>query len=332
MGASFSQAESEKARYWLSRKVYTWGPGSLAAGTTTVFTAQQWQDPAQPQWLARLTRIAVTQNSQVQLQWIYDGATANQTQNKGFTDAMPADLQWQEVDAPAVSLLQLVAINNSGAPIPNFNLNYEIEMQRLTAADKIMLGYGLSPGDTQILGDLNKPNSTGLQQIMDQVKKGMRPLSPSEQLRRYLENADQGEDARISGTYHVTANSSTTESQPFASMTGIPSGYFDVVEQIAIPTMAALTLYVNIDNQSNVLQVAGAAFAQASPAYPWRVFLPALSTISLAVSATSTLTGVPVTVKVRRYRMTDLWKVRLGVATSAQSVGRTFAEVWAGLA
>jgi len=329
MGSVFNESEAQAARYWIQRKVYNWGPGALGTGTTTIFSAQGWQNADQPGWLARLTKIAATQNAGVQLQWIYDGASMNQSQAEGFTDAMPPNLQWHEVDAPAVNFLQLVAVNNTGSPVASFQLNYEIEMQQLSVADKIALGYGLSAQDTQNLALLG---SNGLQQIQDQVRTGKRPISTEDQIARFLAGMSQGEDPRVSGIYHVTANASTTEGQAFARAS-VDKGTFEVLEAVAVPGAQAITLYVNVDNQPSALQISGGAFAQTNPAMPWRVFLPIVSTISVAVSAATTLTAVPVMLRVRKYNLTDLWRVRLGLAGYGdKSVGRAYAEVWAGIA
>ena len=330
MGASFSQSEAQAARGWLQRKVYTYGPVNLPAGTSTIFTAEYWQDPNDPQWLARLTKIAATQNSGVQLQWIFDGAAANQSQKLGYTDAMPADLQWMDVDAPALTFLQLVAVNN-GSTVNNFQLNYEIEMQRLTVADKLLFGVEPSEQEKSFLDGIANAGGSGLQKVQDLVRSGKIPHSPQSQLDRYLAGISLGEDTTVSGIYHVTANNSTTEGQSFASAS-VKSGTFDVLEAVAVPGAQAITLYATVDNQPQTLQVGGAGFGQTNPAYPWRVFLPAVSSLNFSVSAASTLTAVPVQILVRRYRLTDLWRIRLGIVKApTPAIGRLFAEVWGGI-
>ena len=208
-------------------------------------------------------------------------------------------------------------------------------MTRLTAADKIMRGYGLSQQDMENLMLLNDPSAngkSGLQKVKEAVQRGGRPMSIAEQLRHYLDNACLGEDKQVSGIHHVGANASTSQSNPFAHAV-VEGNTFDVVEGIAFPSAPAMTFYIDQDAYSGSLQVNTAAFGQTNPGYMWRVFIPALSTLNFRVSAASTLSNEPVQLLVKKYRLTDLWRVRLGLVKSSGGVpGRTFADVWSGLA
>lgn len=331
MGATFSQADAQQAHYWYERRWYTAGPATLVPGQTPIFTAQNWTNNQYPQWQARLTRIAATQNANVQLMWQFQDGTANATQNLGYTDAMPANLQPMRVFAPAVELLTLTANNISVSNVTNFQLNYEIELKYLSVAEKLHYGYPLSPQDTAILALLDDPGGkTGMQQVQDLLQRGSIPVPTDYQIRRYFENQRLADDLGA-GTYHTTATASGVGT-PFATL-HVKSGEVLVIREIALEngTSGGGVLYIDRDSDVNYEILTGAAFAQTNPDKPWDVWIPALHTVNLRAYA-ATSTAMTVRVRAERYTLSNILKVMLGIANAPQSVpGNTYPLILAGI-
>lgn len=322
----FSQAQAALARYWYERTIYTHGPAALAAGPSPIFTASAWTNPQNPEWMAALIGLSVTQHPGVQLQWIYDKKTANQSAAQGYTSAAPAGLRRMPVMAPAVEQLTLIANNLTGAPIAGWQCNYEIAMQRLTVADKILYGYKLSAADEQILKKLGKD---GKREVTDLVARGTSPIPISSQLERTVENRSLG-DHSASGLYHVSGGMCLAFATAMST-----SDEFLVLREIAVEGGGALaqqlTVMVDRDEDLSYLQLNAQAFAQTDD-QPWRVFVPAMRSLTFRVAGSPLLTNVPIRIKVERFRISNLLKVRFGLATTPESVpGDTYAKVWAGI-
>jgi inactivated superfamily I helicase len=325
MGATFTQQDAQQARYWYERRIYTAGPLTLNPGQTPIFTARNWTDPQQPDWIAELVGLWATQNSAVQLQWTFDSFLANQSQAQGYTDAAPAGVRRFDVYAPAVHQLILTANNTGTAPINNFQVNYEIALRRLTAAEKLMRGYALSAQDQQALQLLG---SGGQAQVQDLVDRGTSPISIERQIISILDNR-RLYDHPSGGLYHVTAGP-TTAGLSFAVVT-VPQGTFCALEEVAVEGAPSITLYADRDDDTSYLQLNGSAFVQADDA-PWRVFVPFLRVLTLRASAAATTTAA-VRVRIGVYALSNLWRVRLGLAKNPTDVpGDTWAKTWAGIA
>ena len=332
MGASFTTAQAKLARLWAERLIYTWGPATLNPGPqTNIFNAQNWTNAQQPDTLARLRRIWVTQNPNVQLQWSFDGNSINATSANGYTDANRAGVRVMDVDAPAISRLSMSAANGSGAPIPNFQISYEIEMQKLTVADKLLRGYGLSQFDHEILELLG---SDGLDQIRALVDKGTLPKTLDQQIENIFKNRRIG-DHNSTGSYHLSAGATTAGTVAIGPAQPA-NGEFLILEEVAAEQLSgsapAVTLNFDRDDDLGYMILNGAAFVQADDR-AWSPFIPALNSIKMEVSAGVTLSDVPVRVRIGRYKLSNILRVRLGLATHKDDVpGDTYAKVWAGLA
>lgn len=340
MGIAFSLADAQLAKYWYERRIYTWGPQSLAATTTapvSIFSAQGWQDATAPRWEAALTGLWVTANADVSLSWQADDVTYNQASTQGFTDAGPADLQRIDVYAPATRLLNLTASNSSGAAIAGFQINYEITLRRLSAADHLAAKQALSPKDQQALAMLNGTDAagnptTGLQRLQAAVKEGSAPIPLLYQIARTLRGRQGGDDAR-GGLYHVDV---PTTPSAFATIPVAPRT-LSVLTEIAAPTApAATTLYVDRDlEDAGLLTLNAAAFAQTNPQAPWRTWIPATQQLNFRSSATAAANGVPIMVRVETFSLSDLWLIKTELAKEPGDLGTSpdlWADVWAGLA
>ncbi len=330
MGAFFNQADALQAKMGIERRWYTAGPVTLEPGPTPIFSANNWTDPRAPVWLARLRRIAATQNANVQLYWGFDKQTANASQYQGYTDAFPANLQTLSVDAPAVSSLSLTAVNLTTSPITDFQLNYQIEMKRLSVAEKFAFGYGLTAADLEILSALpvGSDGKSGQQQVQDLVEKGSAPLSIDTLRLLYIDNQSLG-DSTASGALHATANA-YSGGTAFLNIP-VKSDEVLIVRKIGITNGASAILYVDRDEDVGYETLTGAAFAQTNPAYFWDVFIPARQNIMLRAYAASS-TEISLFVGVKRYRLSDILKTLFGFATSPTAVpGITYAQVLAGI-
>jgi hypothetical protein len=334
MGSTFNQGQAALAKYWYERQIFTYGPVALAAGLSTVFTATNFNpNPKSPDWVAELVGIWVTPNANVQLQWVYDNQVGNQSSAQGFTDGSKSGVNQVAVGAPAARNLQLL-VNNTGGVVANFQLTYEVAMRRLSAADKLLLGYDLSAQDLQNLSMLDRggPNGqqvTGLQQVRDLVDRGTSPASIEFQISRTLDNRRLG-DHPSGGLFHVNASVSSN-SNAFTTLQAAP-GEFLVLRELAVEGGQAITLFVDRDGDSNYLQLNGAAFVQTLD-NPWLPFIPALQVLNFKVSATAPLDNVPVRIRVERYRMSHLWRVRLGLVRDRDpATGDAYEKVWAGIA
>ena len=158
MGSAFTQADAVLyQKDWYTHALYTFGPvATLAAGTTSIFSAESWTPQDSPEWMAELVAIWVTQNAGVQVSWIADNQTYNQGNALGFTDAAPGGVRRLPVYARAVRQLSMTV--RAAAPVANFQLNYEIVFRKLTLADQLLYGY--APSDA-LQGIVNAGNIGG---------------------------------------------------------------------------------------------------------------------------------------------------------------------------
>ena len=330
MGQVFSQADAALARYWYERRVYTYGPLSLQPGYSTIFTASPIApDPQHPDWQAALLGMWVTNSPYVQLTWIADDAQEGSSVTQGWTDAARAGLRRIAVFAPAVRQLTLTAYNTSTSAISNFTLVYEIGLKRLTVAEKLLYGYGLTPSD------LARIHGLQLSDVQALVERGTAPVPIEQEIVRTLDNQMLGEYTGASGLWHAEASTTTAEAStttagvPFASVQ-VKTGEVAVLREVAIEGAAPVQLYVDRDGDLGLLTLNGAAFTQANDA-PWQPFLIALNTFQFRVVAQTTTTA-PIRLRVTRHPLNSLWRVRTGVAAAADDVpGDAFAKVWAGI-
>ncbi|HEY3367784.1 MAG TPA: hypothetical protein VGK74_22225 [Symbiobacteriaceae bacterium] len=323
---TFSQAQAQLARYWHERALYTFGPAALPAGPIPILTAQQWTSFQAPEWMAELTGLWVSQNPGVQLQWIYDDSVGNQSAAQGYTDAAPAGLRRMAVSAPAVRQLQLLAINTTGAPIANFVLNYEIAMHRLSVADKLLRGYGLSAQDERMLTILGKNAKRDLQDLVD---KGTSPIGIDVQLERTVANR-RLRDHSGSGLYHV----STASTSAFATLQAA-AGEFLVLEEVAVEGGGLLAqpvaILVDRDQDNAYVQLTANAFGQVDDA-PWSMHVPAVDNLTFRVASQGAPLTVPVRIRVGRYKLSNLLRARFGLARSPEELpGDLYAKAIVGL-
>lgn len=328
MASAFSTAQAGLAKRWFERAWYNNGPASLNSGSNTIFNAYNWQSG----WQARISGLQATQNANVQVQITADkdqylGAT------QGYTDAMPANLGTQTLDARALQTLILSL--RAASSQTSQQLNYRVDMQRLTIADKMGLaGFNasmLTAQEQQILAGLVKGGSyqDGYDKVAGLVNRGTFPQGIEFTLARSLEGLSRGEDPK-SGAYHVSAGSSSG-STVAVSFLARP-GEFLVFESIAFEGAQSITGYMDRDSDESYLQWNGAAFGQTNPDSAWDHFIPAVNTLNFRFSASSATTGT-VRIRVMRYRLSDAWKVRLGLVSHASEVGgNTYNEVLAGIA
>ncbi len=307
MGSAFTQADAILfSKNWYTHAVYTYGPVTLAKGTTVIFSAESWTPANGPEWQAELMAVWVTQNAGVQLSWTADNQAYNQGATLGFTDAAPGGLRRLPVYARAVRQLSMTA--TAAAAVDDFQLNYEIVYRKLTVADQLLYGYAPS---SHLLA-LAQSGGVTEQSIRDLVAKGTAPVTWRAQADRTLLRLG---DHAASGLYHVTA-STTTAGTLFLTATRTGDEFL-ILEDIAMPAASAITLYGTRDEDDSLVQVSGAAFGQADY-QPWPMRYIAKSRVSFSASAASTLTSVPVYIRIGRYRLTDLWQARLALGTPQQ--------------
>ena len=356
---SFGQAQAVAAQYWFERVPYTWGPNTLAASTTSIFTASRWTPTNAPMWQARLDGLWATQNSSVRLYWRGDSTYYNNTSTQGYTDASPqAPLYFTgsvygmgeiHAFAPAISTLSMTANNTSAAAIDSFNIAYTVGMKRLTVAEKVAWSkissqqppYAITDQDRLWIENLPLNGyKTPLDRITAQVQAGAAPLSV-EKLLDSLRGLRLGDDPG-SGLYHVTATT-TSATTAFARSEAIPHTFL-VLEELAVEGgttgAQAFNLYGDRDANTGYINVSAASYQFASDHAP-KPFIPALQTIQFRADTNSgTVTNAPVRIRIGRYRLTDAWLARLdpiqALATSQSNPGHPvdpalFSTVQAGI-
>ena len=338
MSAAFGQPDALlMEKLWRTHTVYTYGPLSLPTGVSQVFSAENYNPESSPEWRAELVGLWVTQNAGVQVSWTADGVNYNAGLSQGYTDAAPTGVRRMDVSViQAVRQLIMTVNNTSGAAIPNFQLNYEIVMHKLTVADKILYGAALTPDDELVLAYLGGGTSAtdavavqrGRSIVANLVDRGTSPIPWVAQYERTLRNRLVG-DHEAGGLYHVTAGT-WTAGVKFATATPRP-GEFLMLEEVSTPAATAFTLFVDRDQDLGLLTLNGAAFAQAD-SDPWRPMVPATSQLAFRAFAATQTAGIPVALKIVRYKTSNIWKVRFGQAKTPTSVpGDTWAKTLAGL-
>ena len=324
MGAiPFSSQNVANHKYWYERSWYTAGPiPSVPAGVLPIAGAQL---PENKDKLMILSALESGQSPYVQVGWQYDRNQANQGGNSGYTDAARAGVRYMSVSAPALTTLNLTMQNVTGASVTNFQLNYAVAVQQLTVADKLLRELPLTDQDKRVLDAL----PGGLKDLSALVEKGILPHPIEVQMENMFLSHRLGDHPQ-SGMYHVNVGSNTTGVNWLSIHA--TTGEWLALEELAIEGAPAVNVYVDRDDNTNYAAVTGAAFAS-SDDRPWDFFVPALRYINLRADASSTINGVPIRVRVGRYRMSNVLRVRFGLATQPSDVpGDTWAKVLAGLA
>jgi len=313
----FSQQQAFSAKYWYERLQYTAGPATINPGSNTIFYVSRLNKTDTPLWVANLSNIAATQNANTALQFTFDKRSIQALASQGQTDALPAGTRAERLHLPAIKNMSLY-VQNTGAAVSNFFLNYQVSMRRLTVADKLLMGINSFTADEQeALKSID---------IKSAVDKGTFPIPIDAQIERTYYNRLLYEDIRLE---HVDV---TTSDQSFLTIRASESGQdtFLVLREIALEGAPAITLSVDRDEDYNYLGVTGAAFVDADDR-PWDVFVPALNYLTFHVQGATTLTNVPIRVKVWHVKMSNILRVRFGLAHKGDVPGDTYLRAIAGV-
>jgi len=311
----FNQTQAQTAKYWYERLIYTYGPETIASGVNPVFNIQRINKTTTPSWMAVLSRLAVSQSAQVALDFSFDGQSIHASAFQGFTDAAIAGVRTDRLFIPAVRNIAMQAVN-SGAPVANFQLTFQAEMRKLSIAEKILRGIQLTPDEHAIAADVG---------VAPLVAKGTAPIPWEAQMDRTYRNRIIYEDVRL---LHV--DSSSTD-QSFLTIQTQSSDEFLVLRELAIEGGAAVTVSVDRDDDSNYMGVNGAAFVQADDA-PWDVFVPAMQYLTFHAQSATNLTGVPIRARVWHCTLSNILRVRFGLAGKGDVPDSVYEKALAGVA
>jgi hypothetical protein len=318
MGAIFELKQIQVARYGRETVPYTWGPATLLSGATPIFDISDWNPGDETDKIVVLDSIAATQNANVQLLVSYDGQQWDPAQ--GWTDAMPKGLVPIAVNAWAARRLAL-SVNNTGAAIPNFQLNYTVTVWKLPISYEQMLGYAPSQADMDLLASLpaDANGTTAAAQLTALLQKGTQPISWVRTLDALFYNR-RLPDLGVAVPRHVTTASALF---PSSFNMRVPPGQVGVLEGIGFEGQpASVVLSIDRDSDIGYVQVNAAAIAR-SDDMPLGAWVPATDHFTFNVSgAVGTFTMYPI---VRAYKLSDLLAIHLGIqktpATSYAKVG-----------
>ncbi len=297
----FSQNQAFNAKYWYERLPYTWGPNTLNTGTTPVFVVSRVNKTDVPQWAAVLESFAATQNANVGIGFRFDRWSNPETTFVGYTDAMPAGVRRAETLMPAATSMSVEMKNWSASAISNFQLNYWIGMKRLTVADKLLMGIEQFTKDEKDALDKTE--------IRKLFQEGKRPLPIEEHLKlayggRFL--------ARESKLYHVDAGTSDS-TFAICRPSDYRTGTVLVLRGIAVEGAANVVISVDRDDDVNYVGLNGAAFVDGDDR-PFDMWVPALDHFSFHIQASAPISAVPVRIDVSCFVLSDLIRIRFGLA------------------
>lgn len=324
MPSVFNQAQIDAARYGYQMQTYTWGPATLNPGPIQIFSVQAWNPPSGDiNKICVIESIAATQNASVQLQWTYDGVQSDSAQ--GWTDGFPAGLRRYPTRIIAAKQLSLVATNQSGASISDFQLNYEVSVLSLNAAQRLLLGYQLTSMDAAAIADLqNRANAAapeGVQptnvssQITSLMKSGQLPLSLEHIYENLFANRRVSNPA-LAVPIHLTIATGQTVSS--TRTINVPTGMVYILRGIAMEGASVVTLSIDRDGDGSYINALnGAAFVQADD-LPWRFFVPFKDHIAASISGSPGT--YPVRIDVDAYVASDLMLQHLLVQPMSASV------------
>jgi hypothetical protein len=331
----FSRASIDAVHFGYERVWYTYAASALTplpAGMTQIFDVSNWNPNDNVEKICTIDRIAVTQNSGVQLVWSYDGKQSDASQ--GWTDGFPAGMRALNVNIMARSRLALFVNNLTGSSISNFQLNYAVTVMNPSVSEDLLLGYPPSQNDLDLVSTLDHANSNGQQisaysELQAAVNKGTQPLTFSRIFDLMFANRLLPDDP-ASVPFHLTipagaALSSVSASRPIR----VPSGEVYILRGIALEGAPAVMLLADRDSDAQYIAVYGTSFTQADDK-PWDFFVPFRSQISFYFTNLTTLsssTTYPGRLEISRYKLSDLLSIHLQLSkTPAQN----YAKVKAG--
>jgi hypothetical protein len=314
---TFDQSQIDKGRYGYQKQTYTWGPATLAVGSTQVFSVQNWNPMnGDVNKICILESLAATQNANVQLQWRYDNQQSDTAQ--GWTDAFPAGLRRLPTRAIAAKQLILTANNLSGGTIASFQLNYEVSVQSLTSMQRLFLGFALTSADKAALAEIANNEKDINSKVTELLNKGTKPNS-FESIYNALFASRRLSNPDMAIPFHLTIPTGGTVSQ--ARNIQVPSGLIYVLRGISMEGASAVTVNIDRDNDSSYVQdLNGAAWVQADE-LPWNFFMPFKDHISISI--TGTAGTYPVRLDIDAYMSSELLlqHLRMAPVTSKVQVG-----------
>lgn len=319
----FAIDQIQSARYGAETVTYTWGPGALAAGQTTVFDVQGWNRNESQNAYVIVEAVAATQNAGVQLLWTADGNSSDQGQ--GWTDGLPAGMRMAPLGIVAQNSIQLVINNLTGAQVNSFQLTYTVTVLPMSAAEALLrFGQeGLDEVQTEALDALPVQNGEdGLAQVLGLLQKGTLPIAR----RRYLDVLWRNRfiaPAPASLGLHLTVTGGAAAP---TKTYNVPPGEVWVLEGLAAEgAPAGGTLTTQRGNDVGYVQLNTAAFTQADE-QAWPLWVPFVN--HLILSVTGTAQTYAVRPDIRRYSLSTLLKIHMGITKKPAT---NHAKVWAGL-
>ena len=321
----FSKNNITTTRFGYEVQTYTFGPATLATGTTPVFNLQNWNASGPTTKIVVLLDVAVDPStagaSLIQLVWNYDGSQSDPGQ--GFLDGFRAGTVPTPVFATAQNSIFLNVVNNSGAPVPNFQLNYRIAVIELNIAQKILFKVAPTEDEITLINTLPvENNQSAYQQIQGLVAKGTRPFSFEEMYQSIFQGRRVSVRPEVA-TRHITVPAGSVEGQYNIR---VPAGTVLVVRGITLPTApAALTLLVDRDDDEDYITLNGGAYVRTDGA-PLDFWVPASNhfTVTAVGAGGTTYTA---NLDIDTYQLSDLMKLHLNMAKTPSAL---YAKVKAG--
>lgn len=328
-----------KRNMWYEKVPFTYGPYSMVSGTNSIFTASTLA-PGIPDWQTTLTDLAVTNTYPKSFITVnVDGPQFGGNSSTGSLAAFRAGLR-PDPRMRASTINRLSVSITGDAAHASQNLNYAVEMQRLTLASKRLIGGSvatqLTP-DERAAAAWQPPKGQSPLDVASGVQKGYLPIPISAQIERtFLDQIIQVQTVWLYGA--AIGTNDTSIGQEISPVRGIGNSFM-VIREIGVendPSTAAAptaNLGINSDSQTNYVGLNCQALAGAiSNDAPLDTWIPCQEKIAVTASANSGTPNVPVRLVIWHIAYSDLIRVRFGLAHPPDVPERTYYSVFAGVA
>lgn len=311
MGDVFSTSQISTAKFWYEKIPYTLLVSSLPTATTNVFSVTSVQQAAGNMWYARMCDVAATQNNLVQLT-LSNTTDSSQIATSGLPGNLLPAMQGEDDGIFAVNSLSANVYNNTGSTVSNFQLNYAVAMRRATTAEKILRGIPLTAQDLAYQKEFNLP------------ARGLRPLPVSTMLKRAF--LGQVKSTKIQSVVN-TAPASTPIINEVAR-----EGEILVLKRLSSSVVTVgnqVSITVSRDQDTNYVSV----LADNIGGVGVDMWLPALQTLNINLSAVTQTTNVTVYaefLRIHRSPLIDMLFGRVDPSTLAPSDKATYDRAMAG--
>jgi hypothetical protein len=291
-------------KYWLEQFPQTVVLTNLAAGSRTPVmpTLQGWNTGGAPDTYVELTSLGVSPIPNVLIQVVADGQAVQYRATE-----FPPELQQRYIGMGGVRSLSVAALNQGTTTVPLLQVNALFTIWRMPVAAKVMHAYPLTQEEAQaarrVRVEMNPVLQGGtrpidIETIINSTYRNRR-ISPS------IDNFDQYTASNVSGgqAFYIA--------QAYAN------------QMLVVTSIAADAFYddgVTItvdrdDDQAHVVILASSTdLANGLP-----MFVPALRTLAFKIQSVTVSPDAPIPVRIEGWRLSlsNILRVRLGLATAA---------------